>query len=298
MRNIIYDFSNQPRFVYSGDMLAEEIMGIKGYLIEMNPLPTSTWQSQEASKHPEMQPLEMENVILTISIPEWKEDAQALIRPNLPWAEDHFNERIGGKPVNPPPSQAWWPYAQVENAEHKHGNEFSHTYPERMWPKHAGKTHSKIPNWGLRYLLGDLDDVIKLLVEDPLTRQAYLPIWFPEDTGSVVGQRVPCTLGYHFTLRPGGNDVDDLQLHVNYFMRSCDIMRHFVDDLYMAVRLAQHVRSQVEVRLGKMIYTGELMMFMSSLHLFKGDIPIVKAQRKLWTKTGGKGFTHAAAKSK
>ena len=65
---------------------------------------------------------------------------------------------------------------------------------------------------------GDLDDVVTLLTNDPLTRQAFLPMWFPEDTGVVHGTRVPCSLGYHFMQRDG-------RLSITYYIRSCDIVR-------------------------------------------------------------------------
>ncbi|QXN73616.1 thymidylate synthase [Gordonia phage AikoCarson] len=149
---------------------------------------------------------------------------------------------------------------------------FDHTYPERMWPKLAGGTPEfPAPMSGIRFDYGDLQDVIDLLKRDPFTRQAYLPIWFPEDTGSVEGQRVPCTLGYHF-IRYGA------QLNVKYFIRSCDITRHLPNDVYMAGRLLQHVVLHLEgtgkPSLGREYaapYAGDLTMFISNLHMFTAD---------------------------
>jgi thymidylate synthase len=71
-----------------------------------------------------------------------------------------------------------------------------------------------------------------------MTRQAYFPIFFPEDTGAVHGGRIPCTLGYHFLLRSG-------LLHCWYEIRSCDAVRHFRDDLYLATRLVQWVVAEL-----------------------------------------------------
>lgn len=296
LRNLFWDWSNTPDFEYSGDALAEEILGIKQGLREMIPLPTSTWQSQEDSKHPEMQPLELANASIAISIPNRVDRLQELVRPNLPWAEDHFKERVGGEPLNPPPSSSWWPYARVDNAEHKHGEQFSHTYPERFWPQWANVS-SEDPGRqeGIRYYLGDLNDVVKQLGSNVYTRQAYLPVFFPEDTGAVSGQRVPCSLGYHFYIRPDEEGVDTF--YVNYFMRSCDIMRHFVDDMYLAARLGQWVRDGVEKKSCRHINMGQLTMFMSSLHMFIGDIPIVKAQVRQFQRTKGRGFSHGVQPS-
>src|SRR5690606_6346025 len=117
---------------------------------------------------------------------------------------------------------------------------FSHTYPERFWPKWAGVEDygMKLRDFtheGIRFLYGDYNDLIEVIKKDPTTRQAYLPIWFPEDLNAAInGQRVPCTLGYHFIIRRG-------YLHINYFIRSCDIIRHFKNDIYLACRLVYDV---------------------------------------------------------
>lgn len=196
-------------------------------------------------------------------------DLQERVDPNLPWAEDHFQERVSGQPLNPPPSEVNWPFAQSGNAAHKTADEkFSHTYPERFWPKHVhcpqpgydGDPH--VPIMGVRYEYGDLNDVVEQLKKSPHTRQAFLPVWFPEDTGAVHGGRVPCTLGYLFNIRRN-------RLHCVYYIRSCDFLRHFPDDVYMAGRLMQWMVDQLDTG----IKTGDLTMHINSFHIFKGDIP-------------------------
>lgn len=241
------------------DVLGQPLLGV------------GQWQSQAS----ETLTRELMGVVLEYFIPA---DAEALsdeTGANLPWAEDHFQERVGGLPLNPPPSEAWWPFNQNQNARHKmqkDGNAalFSHTYPERFWPKLANRDYtrpsSEAENWGVRFELGDLADLVELLRRAPATRQAYLPVWFPEDTGTVHGQRVPCTLGYHFLIRNG-------QLHCWYYMRSCDLIRHFPDDVYMAGRLMQWICDQFrDFRLnGLDITPGMLTMNISSLHTFEHD---------------------------
>jgi hypothetical protein len=136
-----------------------------------------------------------------------------------------------------------------------------------------------------RYPYGDLDDVVSLLAREPYTRQSYLPVWFPEDTGAVPGERVPCTLGYHFILRRG-------QLHCFYPMRSCDLLRHFRNDVYMAVRLTQWILEELVKVQGydeahepvggpkpfdwSSVTPGLLTMHMVSLHVFEPDIPVLE----------------------
>lgn len=204
----------------------------------------------------------------------------ALVGANLPWAEDHFQERVSGEPLNPPPSNAWWPFAQAGNAMHKDQEKFSHTYPERYWPKFAnieGETDKGrqifVPHIGTRFEYGDLASVIDLLIKSPYTRQAYLPVWFPEDTGAASGQRVPCTLGYQFLIREGAFGK---RLHVTYLMRSCDYMRHFADDIYMTIRLASWVRDRLQDDDQEQKFRG---MTLGTLHFSAGSLHIFESDR-------------------
>lgn len=208
--------------------------------------------------------LELNDVTFEMQIP-LPRNMATVIEPNLPWAEDHFQERVAGKPLNPPPSAENWPFAQNNNEEHKKGKVFSHTYPERFWPKFAG-INSYHARRGIRFPYGDLSDVVVQLSRNPLTRQAYLPVWFPEDTGAVEGQRVPCTLGYHFQIR-------DFSLNVTYMIRSCDLLRHFRDDVYMACRLGQWMIDTLNSMMNDhpMIHAGNLTMHIMNLHVFAGD---------------------------
>jgi hypothetical protein len=185
------------------------------------------------------------------------------IRPDLPWADDHFAERVSGQPLNPPPSEAWWPHAPQGNQAFKTEGIFSHTYPERFWPKLANAT---TPRMGIRYPYGDLADVITLLRDEPYTRQAYLPIFHPEDTGNVMHERTPCTLGYHFLAT--GQSMD-----VYYYIRSCDLLRHFRNDIYFTVRLLLWVLDELRARDSFWIEVrpGLLRMHISSLHCFRND---------------------------
>ncbi len=209
------------------------------------------WQSIDVSKKPEMRMRELLNVSFQVSLA-WNESIEAFqndIQPNLPWAEDHFLERVGGEPLNPGVQWANWPWALSADKFRTENSKFSHTYMERYWPKEAGghyhdaalKERYRHPLHGIRYAYGDLDDVVNHLLGDPLSRQAYLPVWFPEDTGTVHGERVPCTLGYHWIQRSGS-------IHTTYYIRSCDFVRHFRDDLYLSVRLTLWLLKQLRER--------------------------------------------------
>jgi hypothetical protein len=207
----------------------------------------SRWQSTDVSTKPEMRMKEILNHSFQVNVR--SEDIETLqkdIMPNLPWAEDHFLERVGGKPLNPGETWRSWPWALSADKFRTEGEKFSHTYMERYWPKSAGMTDlqsdkfacDQFYNHGIRYEYGDLNDVVTHLLGDPLSRQAYLPVWFPEDTGVVHGERVPCSLGYHWILRNG-------YLHTSYYIRSCDFVRHFRDDLYLSIRLTVWLLNQL-----------------------------------------------------
>ena len=272
-------------------------------LLDTDPVHVGEWQSQQI----EQKMFELLHVVVDMPIPETAAEAGEMTGARLPWAEDHFLERVGGEPLNPSPSEQWWPFRKKSadgdtNKEHKsEGEAFSHTYPERMWPKMAngGRIDASFHNteflgWefsnhlGIRFEYGDLQDVVNQLVKSPMTRQAYLPIWFPEDTGAVHGKRVPCTLGYHFIIRNG-------KLDVSYFMRSTDLLRHYQDDVYMAMRLAQWVVEKVNdgmawkynepIPPGEELEVGQLIFHTANMHIFEGDQALIeywRTQDRIW----------------
>lgn len=255
-------------------------------LLHSEQVHTGEWQAIDTSKSAMHSTFEMEDVSLVWDrLPAELDTIVPAI--DLEWAKEHFSERVSGEPLNPAPSHVRWPYAVRGNAMHTdHAEQFDHTYPERFWPKGANKKcptpeecmgtclgrHSD--NSGIRFSYGDLDDVVNLLVQAPLTRQAYLPVWFPEDTGARGNRgepiRVPCTLGYHFMQRGG-------RLSMRYYLRSCDAYRHLSNDIYLAAKLLDWVATQVTERSNGVLHfrNGGMTMHISSLHSFVGDRPKV-----------------------
>lgn len=241
------------------------------------------WQSVDVSKIPGAATFELLNYSLQCELPTEELDYyRNTVKPNLPWADDHFREeRVGHDPVNPGRQWRNWPWSGNADTHRRAGEEdpqFDHSYAERYWPKYAGKTPGGIlltdwpsfpPNRGIRFDYGDLDDLVTVLANEPLTRQAFLPVWFPEDLQACIEKkRVPCSLGYHFIMREN-------RLHIVYYLRSCDFVRHFRDDVYMTIRLLLWVLQQC--RLANLdfewdkILPGTLTMHITSLHIFKGD---------------------------
>ena len=65
-----------------------------------------------------------------------------------------------------------------------------------------------------RYRTGHIVDYrtrVGRTVKEPHTRQAWIPLFFPEDTGVGDGGRKPCTLGYQIIVREGNAHSSMLQ---------------------------------------------------------------------------------------
>lgn len=235
------------------------------------------WQGRDVSNKPDMETYEILNFQASSELEyelltEYRRD----IRPDLPWADNHFEERVCRYPLNPGTEWANWRLGQGAEGFRNDNGQFNINYMERIWPKFSGMVPPAEvakelpadlkPNRGIRYEYGDFDDVVSLLLREPLTRQAYLPIFFPEDTGAVHRDRTPCSLGWQFIRR-------DDQLHVIYFLRSCDLINHFRNDLYFTVRKLLWVLD--ELREGDpewcQVSPGTLTIHITSLHCFRGD---------------------------
>lgn len=250
---------------------------------------SARWQGADITDKPEMATHELRHVSFLVNMPTMDLSVyQEQIKPNLPWADDHFEERVCGQPINPGTEWKNWPYGKSAERFLDERGQFNHNYMERYYPKYAQMpkagppTHTGeewrqwmitqdpkgqlSPHYGIRYPYGDLDDVVNLLVEDPYTRQAYLPVWFPEDTGGG-SKRAPCTIGYHFLIRDG-------RLDVTYQIRSCDYVRHFRDDIYLTIRLVRWVIWELRRHDPKMfdeLRPGAFIMSIQSLHIFRND---------------------------
>lgn len=254
------------------------------YLQKAKKVHSQHWQGIDISKKPEMATFEALHVSFAVWMGYYEFDRFQLgedIKPNLPWAEDHFLERVNGWPINPGVQWKKWPYGQ-HAAKFLERGKFNHNYMERYWPKWANKVAFRgptevvpehpyagddlsTPHHGIMYEYGDLADVVTLLANDPYTRQAYLPVWFPEDTGGG-SKRAPCTLGYHFIMR--GEELD-----ITYYIRSCDMLRHFRDDIYLTHRLATWMIGEC-AKINpkwKEVSPGTFNMHITSLHIFAND---------------------------
>lgn len=269
------------------------------FLSQSHRVHTERWQGVDISQRPEMVSHELMNYTFTHDLSgiedlqHWRDDVQ----PNLPWADDHFGERVCGAPINPGVEWENWPWGKSADT-FRDGGMFNHNYMERYWPKHAGRPElptkdatewkaerlaygdARMPmeaHQGIRNAYGDLHDLVSSLADNPLSRQEWFPIFHPEDVGNVVGGRKPCSLGYQFWVRGG-------RLHVYYPLRSCDFFRHMPDDIYLTIRLLLWVLDSCRAIYHKTRLTSEPManwdevvpgtftMHCTSLHVFANDM--------------------------
>lgn len=240
--------------------------------VEVHP---NNWQSMDVSQRKEALMKELLAVQFQVAMSSDLEVLRDEIKPNLPWADKHFElERVSREPINPGVTWEIWPWANSAH-QFKQSGQFDHSYAERYWPKFAGYTvdghidTSYGPGdgrHGVRDPVGDLDDIVTRLHQDPTTRQAVLSVWHPEDA-SPSGRRVPCSLSYQFIVRNG-------YLHVLYSIRSCDAYRHFRDDLYLTARLALWVLLELRKKDASWdnVSLGLFTITIGSFHCFVNDI--------------------------
>ena len=252
----------------------------------VEPMSRQKWQQLDVGESKNHMTHELRDVIFHLEMVS-QGNIEEHIPADLPWAEDHFRERVGGEPINPGEAHAYWPYhgasmAATLRGMGEAGAHYDHNYMERLWCR--GLTMDPLrdevatlgpdgeetmvevspPFSGYRFDVGDLGSVVELLRNEPTTRQAFVPIWFPEDTGVTQGQRVPCTLGYYFQIDDQG------LLHMTYTLRACELYRHFTNDVYLALRLQQWMADQLSTELEE-VFCGEFTMQIGNMHLFVGD---------------------------
>lgn len=261
-----------------------------GFKTEAERVSAKQWQGVDVSTKPEMVTNELRHVMFKVPLfphgenrRHWQDD----VKPNLPWADHHFEERVCGAPINPGVEWENWPYNKSAEGFLEEGI-FNHNYMERFWPRFAAMVKypirtasewfehftamSKVekikPRFGIREEYGDLIDLVNLIAADPLTRQAYFPLYHPEDVR--VRGRKPCTLGYQFILRENRMDIV-------YHMRSVDFVRHFNDDIYLAIRLLLWVLNELRCidRRWRLVQPGWYVMTCTSLHTFQNDQPYI-----------------------
>lgn len=227
---------------------AEAYEEIKRDLAEMGiEVKPKTMQDKNIEGNPDYETKELQNYCYTI-LNAKSSDITGVIQP---WADAEFLERITD-PFNPfdvfeepefiNPGVAWELRKDIWT-EYMHDGKMAYTYNERIWRN------------------GQIKKIIDRLKEDHDSRQLWLSIWdLNEDTDKLGGiSRVPCSLGYNFQFRDG-------KLNIHYVMRSCDFNTHFINDVYLGIKLLEYVAEECNMEVGSFTHT------MFSLHVYKKDI--------------------------
>ena len=158
-----------------------------------------------------------------------------------PWADKEFEERVDKRGyVNP--GVAWLERKEIWT-EYMHEGKMAYTYNERFFRNRQ------------------LEKIIMRLKEDHDSRQLWLSVWDPNEDPDKLGgvSRVPCSLGYNFQYRDG-------VLNIHYIMRSCDFSTHFINDVYLGIKLLEYVAEKAGLPVGNFTHT------MFSLHVYKKDV--------------------------
>jgi len=161
----------------------------------------------------------------------------------MEWAVQELGERLFGYDKNPGEA-----YKLRENEWKQFLNqkgEFDYTYHERI------KAYEQIPR------------LIEYLINDPGNRRSILSIWDASKDCEVINQkvRVPCSIDYHFMIR-------DNQLNMIYRMRSSDFYTHWLNDMFLAMKLNEYIAKKIEIKPGKLI------VYIDSLHAYKRELKI------------------------
>jgi len=271
--------------VVNGSSFSDIYMSLEGMIVTADRVGNPRWQGMDVSGRPGSDLHELVNIVFEVplggieDLGHWRND----IGPNLPWADDHFDERVGGEPLNPGVQWRNWPWGRSADKFRDNDELFNHTYMERLWPRYARRTlggrldlaehgarrttDGARPRRGIGWEYGDLQSVVDLLVKEPGTRQAWIPLFHPEDTGYGDGGRKPCTLGYQFMVRNGS-------IGIWYPLRACDLTHHWKDDCYLAVRLLLWVLGmcrEADHGYWDSVVPGGYAMHMTSLHVFEND---------------------------
>lgn len=144
------------------------------------------------------------------------------------------------------PGRAFLERAEVWKPFLNEDGRFDYTYSERITPC--------------------IELLQRTIQNDPRTRQAILPIFWPPDLASTGGRRrVPCSMYYQFMYRAP-------VLHVLYTMRSADLYTHFGYDLTLATMIADRLaRTLLQNDEGDPGIRIDLTVFVGSLHAYKKD---------------------------
>ena len=216
----------------------EALSEIKRDVAEMGiKVHSKTYQDKFIGDDPDFESLELQNYIYTVV-----HTKSGDLEPTQPWADLEWGERlegISGFPLNP--GEAWLTREKLWREFLQKNGMFAYTYSDRL-------------SW-----FDQVQRVIKVIQNDPDSRQLFISVWQVSDIKKLGGiSRVPCTLGYLVQCRENA-------IHLTYLQRSADLVTHFVNDIYLAVKLQEYIADET------MYPVGRYSHWLGSLHAFKKD---------------------------
>ena len=156
-------------FGASADQFKEMRSHIAEKLLDTTPVGVDRWQTLDVSGSDAHRTYELLQASIYYDMPRTKDEAEKFIQPDQPWSEGHFQERIGGKPINPGYWHAHWPYHAGQVELHQKSKKYDHNYMERFWPTglmiDPGTGEPSEPFSGYRFAVGDLQDVVTMLIK-------------------------------------------------------------------------------------------------------------------------------------
>lgn len=171
---------------------------------------------------------------------EWADLKEAMIARGFSpeFAEADFQDRFYS--INPGTAIDLDPTGVLKNHLNDEGR-LAYTYGERLFYQ-----------WS---------HLIEYLKKEPYGRQGLMTVWDPYlDIFQLDNKRVPCSIGYQFFIRDFGGKK---KLQMIYYIRSCDILGCFPNDIYTASRTIEYIAEAVGAE-------PSLIVFMvGSLHYFE-----------------------------
>jgi thymidylate synthase len=233
--------------IYSSckEAISEEFRNVSELGIEVQ---SSTMQDKDVRNNPEYLTKEIVGATFTIVDTSDFEDIHEYMKNktgidfNKTWCDAEFLERVSKEDINP--GNAYKLREEIWN-EYLHNGKFAYTYNERIRP------------W--------INTIIKQLEKNKTSRQAIISIFNPSlDVSNMGGKnRIPCSILYQFLIRK----VDNKELlHMIYFMRSSDLLTHWPNDLYLAIKMQRYIAKKLGLE------PGYFTMFISSFHAYRKEL--------------------------
>lgn len=126
-------------------------------------------------------------------------------------------------------------------------------------------------DWSYHYgerLMGWKSCIANQLESFPTTRRAFWPIFHPMDAiRANRPTRVPCTLGYYWTLRPEPDHDKSLLLECTLLQRSCDFEKYWLSDIWFAYMMTTDLLFKLDID-DHHIKLGNISHMILSFHRF------------------------------